>query len=138
VRLVIISQEAHQNAGIWHQAMEILFSNQSSLCLDVSFQQNCSHKKNAGKHFFAGKRFFCSQTLFLQANTFFQATLFIKKIANDKNLSCYVSQGDGGLKKNNPCLIKLVRESLFLHIYSMSNSLQNCEIAYKFRTLKLP
>jgi hypothetical protein len=27
--------------------------------------------------------------------------------------------------------------SLFLHIYSMSNSLQNCEIAYKFHTFKL-
>jgi hypothetical protein len=30
--------------------------------------------------------------------------------------------------------------SLFLHIYLqlMSKSLQNCEIAYKFRTFKLP
>jgi hypothetical protein len=39
-----------------------------------------------------------------------QATLFIKKIANDKNLSSYLSQGDGGLKNNNPYLIKLVRK----------------------------
>jgi hypothetical protein len=73
----------------------------------------------------------------------------LKKIANDENLSSYLSQGDGGLKKNNPSLIKLVREkymkvnqteprSLFLHIYSMSNSLQNCEIAYKFRTFNFP
>jgi hypothetical protein len=92
----------------------------------------------------------------LQANTFFagkhfflQAMLFIKKIADDKNLSSYLSQGDGSLKKNSPYLIKLVREqymkanqteprSLFLHIYSMSNSLQNCDIAYKFCTFKLP
>jgi hypothetical protein len=73
----------------------------------------------------------------------------LKRIANDKNLSSYLSQGDGGLKKNNPYLIKLVREqyikanqteprSLFLHIYSISNSLQNYEIAYKFGTFKLP
>jgi hypothetical protein len=39
-----------------------------------------------------------------------QAALFIKKIANNANLSSYLSQGDGGLKKNNPNLVKLVRE----------------------------
>jgi hypothetical protein len=55
--------------------------------------------------------------------------LFIKKITDDKNLSSYLSQGDGGLKKNSPYLMKFVREqymkvnqteprSLFLHIYS--------------------
>jgi hypothetical protein len=48
--------------------------------------------------------------LFLQSNTFLHAILFIKKIPDDKNLSNYVSQRDGGLKKNNPYLIKLVRE----------------------------
>jgi hypothetical protein len=74
----------------------------------------------------------------LQANAFFTGNSIHKKTANDENISCYLSQGDGRLKKNNPYLIKLVRESLFLHIYSMSNSLQSCEIAYKFRTLKLP
>jgi hypothetical protein len=73
----------------------------------------------------------------------------LKKIAEDENLSSYLSQGDSGLKKNNTYFIKLVREqymkasqteprSLFLHIYSMSYSLQNCEIAYKFSTFKLP
>jgi hypothetical protein len=36
--------------------------------------------------------------------------LFIKKIADGENLSSYVSQGDGGLKKSNPYLIELVRE----------------------------
>jgi hypothetical protein len=87
--------------------------------------------------FFAVKRFFAG-------NAFHR-----KKIADDENLSSYLSQGDGGLKKNNPYFIKLIREyymkanqteprSLFLHIYSMSNSLQNCEIANKFCTFKLP
>jgi hypothetical protein len=86
--------------------MEIIFSNHSSLCLDVSFQTKL--QANAfflqSNAFFAVKRFFCRQTLFLQA------TLFIKKIANHENLSSYLSQGDGGLKKNNLYLIKLVRE----------------------------
>jgi hypothetical protein len=41
---------------------------------------------------------------------FWQATLFIKKIDYDENLSSYLSQEDGDLKKNNPYLIKLVRE----------------------------
>jgi hypothetical protein len=45
----------------------------------------------------------------LQANTFLQATLSSKK-SGGENLSSYVPQGDGGLKKNNPFLIKLVRE----------------------------
>jgi hypothetical protein len=75
-----------------------------SLCLDVSFRQNCRHKKMQANAFLQANTFICSQTFFLQA------TLFIKKIANDNNLSSYVSQGDGGLKKNNPYLIKLVRE----------------------------
>jgi hypothetical protein len=92
--------------------MEIIFSNQSSLCLDVSFRQNCRHKKIAGKRFFlqsnaffAVKRFFCRQTLFFAGKRFSS-----KKIADNENLSSYLSQGDGGLKKNNPYLIKLVRE----------------------------
>jgi hypothetical protein len=93
-------QEAHQNVGVWHQTMEILFSNQSSLCLDVNFQQNYRHKKN----------FFCSQMLFYRHMLFLQAMLFIEKIANNENLSSYISQGDGGLKKNNPYHIKLKRE----------------------------
>jgi hypothetical protein len=53
----------------------------------------------------AGKRFF------LQANAFFCRQRFSsKKIADNENLSSYLSQGDGGLKKNNPYLIKLLRE----------------------------
>jgi hypothetical protein len=59
----------------------------------VSFQANS---------FLAGQ-LFCRQT-------FLQAKLFIKKLAHDENLSSYLSQGIGGLKKNNPYLIKLVRE----------------------------
>jgi hypothetical protein len=108
---MLFLQEAHQKAGDWHQAMEIIFSNQSLLCLDISFQQNCRQKNLQAKAFFCRqtlffsvKRFFCRQTLFLQA------TLFIKKIADNENLSSYLSQGDGGLKKNNPYLIKLIRE----------------------------
>jgi hypothetical protein len=47
----------------------------------------------------------------LQANTFFCRQHFSsKKLADDKNFSSYVSQGDGGLKKNNQYLMKLVRE----------------------------
>jgi len=80
--------------------MEILFSNQSSLCLDVSFRQNCRHKKKL-----QANAFFCRQTLFFAGKRFSS-----KKIADDENLSSYLSQGDGGLKKNNPYLIKLVRE----------------------------
>jgi hypothetical protein len=34
----------------------------------------------------------------------------LKKIANDENLSSYLSQGDGGLKKNKPYLVRLVRK----------------------------
>jgi hypothetical protein len=66
----------------------------------------------AGKHFFCSQTLFCRQTLFFAGKCFFlQATLFIeKKIANNENLSSYLSQGDGGLKKNNPYLTKLVRE----------------------------
>jgi hypothetical protein len=48
--------------------------------------------------------------IFLQANAFFAGNAFHKKIADNKNLSSYLSQGDGGLKKNNPYHIKLVRE----------------------------
>jgi hypothetical protein len=62
-------------------------------------------QSNAFLFYFAVKRFF------LQANVFFCRQRFSsKKIADDDNLSSYVSQGDGGLKKNNPYLIKLVRE----------------------------
>jgi hypothetical protein len=42
----------------------------------------------------------------LQANTFFAGKRFFLQAT----LSSYISQGDGGLKKNNPYLIKLVRE----------------------------
>jgi hypothetical protein len=45
-----------------------------------------------------------------RANTFFAGNAIHKKIAVNKNLSSYLSQGDGGLKENNPYLIKLVRE----------------------------
>jgi hypothetical protein len=38
----------------------------------------------------------------LQANIFF--------LAEDENISSYLSQGDGRLKKNKPYLIKLIRE----------------------------
>jgi hypothetical protein len=78
-----------------------------------------AQKKIAGKRFFLqANAFFCSQTLFfavkrffLQANAFFCRQRFSsKKIADDENLSSYLSQGDDGLKKNNPYLIKLVRE----------------------------
>jgi hypothetical protein len=34
--VIVIYQEAHQEAGIWHQAIETILLNQSSLCLDVS------------------------------------------------------------------------------------------------------
>jgi hypothetical protein len=68
-------------------------------CASTSaFNKIAGTKKLQANPFFSGKRFFL------------QATLFIKKIADDKNLSSYLSQGDGGLKKNNPYLIKLVRE----------------------------
>jgi hypothetical protein len=54
--------------------VEIIFSNQSLLCLDVSFRQNCRHKKIAGKRFLLqSNTFFGRQMLFLQA------TLFIEK-----------------------------------------------------------
>jgi hypothetical protein len=77
--------EAHRKAGIWHRAMEIQFSNQSSLCVDVSFQQNCRHKKNCRKMFFLqSNAFFAGKHIFLQVNAFFQATLFIKKIADGR------------------------------------------------------
>jgi hypothetical protein len=55
--------------------------------------------------------FFAVKSFFLQANAFFCRQGFsLKKIAGNENLLSYVSQGDGGLKKNNPYLIKLVRE----------------------------
>jgi hypothetical protein len=71
--------------------------------LSVSFQANTFF--GSLTLFFAGKRFF------LQSNAFFCRQRFsLKKIADDENLSSYLSQGHGGLKKNNPYLIKLVRE----------------------------
>jgi hypothetical protein len=77
-----------------------------------------AQKKLQANAFFAGKRFFFAvKCFFLQANPFFAGKRFFcrqrfssKKIADDENLSSYLSQGDGGLKKNNPYLIKLVRE----------------------------
>jgi len=49
-----------ETAGLWHQAMEMLFSNQNSPCLDVSFRKKLQAQKEI-----AGKRFF------LQLNAFF-------------------------------------------------------------------
>jgi hypothetical protein len=79
--LFLRQTEAHPNAGVWHQAMEI-----------------AGTKKIAGKHFFlqsntffAGKRFFCRQTLFFAGNAFlkkkkpttriFQATYLKEMVA---------------------------------------------------------
>jgi hypothetical protein len=78
---------------------KLYFQIRARYALTSAFDKNCRHKKIAGKCFF------------WQANAFFGRQLFsLKKIANNENLSSYLSQGDGSLKKNNPYLIKLVRE----------------------------
>jgi hypothetical protein len=71
---------------------KLYFQIRARCALTSAFDKIAGTKKIAGKHFFL------------------QATLFIEKIADDENLSSYLSQGDGGLKKNNRYLIKLVRE----------------------------
>jgi hypothetical protein len=58
--------------------------------LTLAFNKIAGTKKLQVNAFFAGKRFFA--------------------VAKDENLASYVSQRDGGLKKNNPYLIKLVGE----------------------------
>jgi hypothetical protein len=87
------------------QLWKFYFQPRGRCALTSAFDKIAGTKKIAGKcfflqsnAFFAGKCFFCRQRFSL------------KKIANDENLSSYLSQGDGGLKKNNPYLIKLVRE----------------------------
>jgi hypothetical protein len=77
--------------------MEMLFSNQSLLSIDVSVQKNCRHKTKLQPN-----AFFCSQMLFFAGERFFlRATLFFeKKIAVDGNLSSCLSQADSGQKNN--------------------------------------
>jgi hypothetical protein len=90
---------------------KLYFQIRACCALTSAFNKIAGTKKFAGKCFLLqSNNFFCRQTLFLQANAFFAGNAFHKKIANDKNLSSYLSQGDGGLKKNKPYLIKLVRE----------------------------
>jgi hypothetical protein len=88
-------------------------SSDARCALTSTFNETAGTKKLQANDF----TFFCSQMLFFHANAFFAGKRFFagnafhkKKIADDENLSSYLSQGDGGLKKNNPYLIKLVRK----------------------------
>jgi hypothetical protein len=99
---------------------KLCFQIRAHCALMSAFDKIAGTKKNCRQTlFFAVKRFFFSQTLFFAVKRFFFAgkrfflcrqRFSLKKIANDENLSSYLSQGDGSLKKNNPYLIKLVRE----------------------------
>jgi hypothetical protein len=81
---------------------KLYFQIRAHCALTSAFDKIAGTKKIAGKRFFCSRTLFFAVKLFLQANVFFCRQRFsLKKVTDDENLSSYLSQGDGSLKKNN-------------------------------------
>jgi hypothetical protein len=107
VQLKKLTERLECGIKLW----ELYFQIRACCALTSAFNKIAGTKKIAGKCFFLQSNTFLQANVFLQGHIFFAGNAFHKKkIADDENISSYLSQGDGGLKKNNPYLIKLVRE----------------------------